>query len=266
RFTSDLYALDFNFHGSFVSGLIASNGLGSASVAPSARVCTRKVLSEDGIGTFGDVAAAIVYAADYGANVINMSLGAYFDTREDGGSQLIALLQSAVDFAVKTRGVVVVASAGNSAINLDTDAPSLRSIPAQLDGVISVGATGPDLSGNYDALASYSNFGGKTGIDLVAPGGDLPDPNNHFDLILSVCSTFVCGATNFYVLGAGTSFSAPHVSATAAIVQAMLGGAPSPAAVTKCITEQADHVGPKAIFGAGRLNVLNAALCGTGGT
>lgn len=260
RFQSDLYALDFNFHGSFVSGIIATNGLGSASVAPAARVCTRKVLSEDGIGTFADVASAIVFAADRGANVINMSLGAYFDSHQEGGVPLLRLMQAAIDFADK-KGTVVVASAGNDAVDLDKDGPTMISVPAQLDRVISVGATGPDLSFNYDALASYSNFGGQTGIDLVAPGGDLPDPNNLFDLILSVCSTFVCGATNFYVLAAGTSFAAPHVAATAAIVQGMLGGAPSPATVEKCIKSTADHVGNPRIFGYGRLNVLKAGLC-----
>ena len=260
RFQSDLTVLDFNFHGSFISSLIASNGIGNASIAPSARVCTRKVLSEDGSGTFADVAAAMVYAADQGANVINMSLGAYFDRRLEGGTQLIGLMQAAVDFAVG-KGTVVVASAGNSAINLDKDAVTLIAIPAQLDRVISVGATGPDLSFNYDALASYSNFGGEQGVDLMAPGGDLPDPNNPFDLILSACSTFVCGGTNFYVLAAGTSFAAPHVAATAAIVQSMLGGAPSPAAVERCIKAHTDNIGDPKIFGRGRLNVLKAGLC-----
>lgn len=265
RYQSDQTELDYHFHGTFVSSLISSNGIGNASVAPGARVCTRKVLSEDGAGTWGDLIAAIVYAADFGANVINMSLGGYFDRYSEGAGSLLRMLQASVDFA-NMKGTVVVASAGNSAIDLDHDGPSLISVPAQLERVISVGATGPDLSFNYDALASYSNYGGETGIDLVAPGGDQPDPNNVFDLILSACSSFVCGGTNYYVLSAGTSFSAPHVSATAAIVQGMLGGAPSPAAVEACIRANTDAVGKVTIFGSGRLNVLKAGLCGGGDT
>ena len=62
---------------------------------------------------------------------------------------------------------------------------------------------------------------------------------------------------------AGTSSSAPQVSATAAIVQAMLGGAPSPATVRNCIVANTDFVGDPNIFGSGRLNVLKAGLCGT---
>ncbi|MBV6520507.1 MAG: hypothetical protein MNPFHGCM_00622 [Gemmatimonadaceae bacterium] len=259
RFMSDVYAVDFNFHGSFVSGIIASNGLGMASVAPSARVCTRKVLSEDGKGTFGDLASSLVFVADVGANVVNMSLGAYFDSKTEGGVALLRLMQAAVDFANR-KGAVVVASAGNDGVDLDADGPTWISLPAQLDRVISVGATGPDLNFNYDALASYSNFGGQTGVDLVAPGGDLPDANNPFDLILSVCSTVVCGTRNQYVLAGGTSFAAPQVSATAAIIQAVLG-APSPATVEKCLKGPAKRVGSPRIFGYGRLDVLKSSLC-----
>lgn len=259
RYQSDMTPLDFNFHGSFVASLISSNGLGNASVAPAARVCSRKVLSEDGLGTWGDVAAAIVYAGDFGANVINLSLGGYFDSKSEGAAGLIALMQKAVDFAW-FKGAVVVAASGNDAANLDRDG-TMISVPAQLAHVISVGATGPDLAGNYDALASYSNYGGDTGVDLMAPGGDLPDPNNIYDLILGACSSFICPGTNYYVLAAGTSFAAPHVSAAASIVQAMLGGAPSPGSVEQCLLNGTDKIGQPLINGHGRLNVLRAAYC-----
>ncbi len=258
RFASDATPIDYNFHGTFISSLIASNGIGNASVAPGARLCTRKVLSEDGVGTYGDVAASIIYAADRGANVINLSFGAYFDSRTEGGRGVVNLLQRAVDFA-NAKGAVVVAAAGNQGVNLDTDGYTMISLPAQLERVISVGATGPNLSGNYDALASYSNFGGETGVALVAPGGDLPNPSNGFDQILGACSSHVCAGTNFYVLAKGTSLAAPQVSAAAAIVQSVLGGAPSPERVKLCLQRTSDQIGTPKLFGGGRLNVFAAA-------
>ncbi|MFN8571060.1 MAG: S8 family serine peptidase [Gemmatimonadaceae bacterium] len=260
RFPSDATPWDHNFHGTFVSSIISSNGVGNASVAPGARLCSRKVLSEDGAGTFGDVAASIIYAADRGASVINLSWGSYFDSHSEGGRGVVNLLQRAVDFA-NSKGVVVVAAAGNQSLNLDTDGYSMVLVPAQLERVISVGATGPDLTGNYDALASYSNFGGETGVQLVAPGGDLPIPSNGFDQILGACSSFVCAGTNFYILAKGTSFSAAHVAAAAAVVQGALGGAPTPERVKQCLTRTSDQIGDPRVFGAGRLNVYAAAQC-----
>jgi lantibiotic leader peptide-processing serine protease len=263
RFASDVSFLDLNFHGTHVASIISSNGLGMASVAPDASICALKVLSEDGRGSFGDVIFGIMHAADLGANVINMSLGAYPIPKHgiEGVVPLLAAIQNAINFAHR-KGAVVVASAGNQGVNLDTDNPLFLSVPAQLNNVVSVGATGPDNGTNFDRLASYSNHGGATGIDLVAPGGDLTNPAATFDLVLGACSRFVCGADGFYVLVAGTSQAAPHVSGAAAVVGAQLGGAPSPATVIACILNNTDIVGPSNIFGKGRLNVLKAAACG----
>ncbi len=76
RFASDVTPLDYNFHGTFVSAQIRSNGIGMASVAPNATLCAIKVLSEDGSGTFGDIIYGIFLAAKLNADVINLSLGA----------------------------------------------------------------------------------------------------------------------------------------------------------------------------------------------
>ncbi|MBK8002951.1 MAG: S8 family serine peptidase [Gemmatimonadetes bacterium] len=159
-------------------------------------------------------------------------------------------------------GIVVVASAGNDNINLDTDPASMIVLPAQLNNVLSVAATAPVNQSEWDRRASYSNFGGRTGVDLAAPGGDNAVGNSR-DLVLSVCSQyqltlpFACGSTSFLLLS-GTSESAPHVAGAAAVVQAQTGG--TVATVTRCLTSTTDLL-PRATFGAGRLNVARAAAC-----
>jgi subtilisin family serine protease len=255
---------DFNTHGTFVSSIVASNGIRLASVASDARLCAVKVLGTNGKGTFADLIAGILYAAHQGADVINMSLGAYVDLRQPGVRPLVQALQKAINFAAR-RGAVVVAAAGNDTLNLDTDSRSMLVIPAQLDHVISVGATAPFNQHDFDKLASYSNFGGRTGIALVAPGGDLPTGGSIFDLVLGACShtevtlPFTC-RTSYVLSAAGTSFASPHVAGAAAVVASQFGRR-TPQSITECLLETADRVGPLEIFGAGRLNVANAAAC-----
>ena len=67
------------------SGFIATNGIGVASVAPDARLCSIKVLRVTGSGSFGDIITGIVVAAQSGADVINMSLGLYIDKTHSWG-------------------------------------------------------------------------------------------------------------------------------------------------------------------------------------
>lgn len=248
---------DFNTHGTFVSSIITSNGRGLASVAPNATLCAIKVLGASGSGSFADVIAGILFAANENADVINMSLGAIVDNNQPGVPNLLRAMQKAVDYA-HSRGVVVVAAAGNEGLDLDAIPKNFSSVPAQLQNVVSVGATAPFNQTNFDLLASYSNFGGKTGVTLVAPGGDLLAGGNQFDLVLGACShtqtslPFSCSTTSF-LLGAGTSFSSPHVAGVAA--EMGLKNA------TNCLGRGADNVGPSSIFGAGRLDALGSVTC-----
>lgn len=81
-------------HGCSVAGVIAANmndGIGIAGVAPNARIMPLRVLDSSGIGSYSDVAAAIAYAVDHGAQIINLSLG---------GSNTSAVLENAVNYAV----------------------------------------------------------------------------------------------------------------------------------------------------------------------
>src|SRR5687768_16404283 len=101
-------------HGTHVAGIAAAstgNGVGIAGVAPDARLLAVKVLTEDG-GSFEEIAAGIRWAADNGADVINMSLGALPGVQALAITGAIADTRNAVDYAT-SKGVVVVAAAGN---------------------------------------------------------------------------------------------------------------------------------------------------------
>jgi len=143
---NDASPMDDNGHGTHVAGIIASvqNGIGVIGAANAAKVMPVKVLNNQGYGYLSDVAKGIYYAADNGARVINLSLGAPSDS---------LTLKAAVDYAVK-KGVVVVAAAGN-------DGGQTCSYPAAYASVICVVATD-----TYNKLASFSNIGGE----LAAPG------------------------------------------------------------------------------------------------
>lgn len=145
----DNNAQDDNGHGTHVAGIaaaISNNGTGVAGVSWGARLIPVKVLNSVGGGSYANVAAGIVWAADHGAHVINLSLG---------GASPSLTLQNAVDYAV-SRGVVVVAASGNSGSNFVL-------YPARYANVIAVAAT--DSS---NTRAWFSNYGPE--IDLSAPG------------------------------------------------------------------------------------------------
>jgi subtilisin family serine protease len=193
-----------------------------------------------------------------------MSFGLYIDKSIPGVEGLRSVLARAIAFA-RDKGVVAVASAGNDAANFNDDG-NMIDIPAQIKGVIAVGATAPFNQQNFDMITSYSNFG-NSGVDLFAPGGDLLPGGNQFDLVLGPCShfqlvlPFECSKSS-YLIAAGTSEAAPHVAAAAAVVESQLPGPVKPTKVEECILGNTDIIGPANIFGAGRLNVLKASGCG----
>jgi subtilisin family serine protease len=262
--------LDYNGHGTFVSSQIATNGIGMASVAPLATLCQVKVLSKTGAGLLSDGIAGVVYAADAGADVINMSFGAYFTTKDPDFALIVRFFQRAVDYA-NHKGVTVVASAGNGdstgvGIDLATDPKDLLEIPAQLQHVISVGATAPHAQqpGTFDDLTSYTNYG-YPGVDVFAPGGDFVQGDVIEDLVLGACSGLSdpgCADEETYALGAGTSFAAPLAAGEAAILQSDTRKQRKP--LDKCIIRSADplsgHV-PDPITGFGRIDVLAGIQC-----
>jgi serine protease len=178
---------DPNGHGTHVAGTIAAvtgNGTGVTAVAPHAKILPIRALDADGAGYMSDTATGIVYATDHGADVINMSLG---------GTESSAAVSNAISYA-RSKGVVVVAAAGNSRAN-----GSPTSYPAADDGVIAVASTTSD-----DVYSSFSNRGDY--IDVAAPGS-------------AIISTYPQASGSAYVSMSGTSMAAPHVAAIAALLK-----------------------------------------------
>jgi subtilisin family serine protease len=139
-------------HGTAVAGVIAArtqNREGQAGMCWACKVMPVKVLDANGSGTTATIAAGIVWAANHGARVINLSLG---------GAGTTQALQDAINFAVG-KGVLVLAAAGNSGT-------TTKFYPAAYPDVVSVAATMPD-----DHLYAWSNRG-KDWVQVAAPGCD----------------------------------------------------------------------------------------------
>lgn len=169
-------------HGTHVAGIISAlvnNGEGVAGMTWFNPILPVKVLDSSGSGSTYAVAQGVIWAADHGAKVINMSLGNYADAQ---------FLHDAVKYAFD-KDVVLVAASGN-------DNTSKPGFPAAYPEVFAVAAT--DAKKNK---ASFSNYGDY--IDVAAPGVSIPStyPNNQYAAL------------------SGTSMASPHVAALAALIR-----------------------------------------------
>jgi len=243
---------DMQGHGTHVAGTVlqeTNNGVGQAGIAYNARLLPLKaclgfwdvqiVLGQLGIPGFlsdgwcdtAAVAGAIRYAADSGAQVINVSIG---------GPSPSPIYLDALRYAVQ-RGTFVTIAAGNSAEEGNpVEYPAAYA--AQIDGVMAVGAVGP--SGKR---ALYSNTG--THVEIAAPGG-----SDREGQLAMVYQTAVCKSDydplrtlrprfDRYcnVPSAGTSMAAPHVAGVAALLYSQ--GITNPAAIEAAIKRFAKDLG-----------------------
>ena len=272
----DAYPVDLHGHGTHVAGTVGQltdNGIGVASMAFNVRIMPLKVLANQWDLIFGavdeccggrdaDVAAAIRYAADHGARVINLSLG---------GPDPSPVLDDAIRYAVG-RGAFVAVAAGNAFE--EGNAPSHPGASAAaLDGAMAVGAVD-----QYLARAAYSNTGPY--VEIAAPGGYVARDGS-YDGGHVLQQTLGYGASRTFLLPPalyrpprfdelviagrqGTSSAVPHVAGLAALL--MTQGITDPAVIEAAIKYFAIDLGPSGRddeFGYGLINP-HATLRGFG--
>lgn len=150
--------MDYHGHGTHVAGIIAAegnNGVGVAGVCWKAKIMAVKVLKDEGYGYSSNIASGIYFAAEHGAKIINMSLG---------GGVFDQYMYEAIKYA-KSKGVLVVAAAGNSGLDLSYYNYVYPCMYPE-DNVICVGA----LDQSYK-IASFSNYSSSSNkVHIYAPG------------------------------------------------------------------------------------------------
>lgn len=193
---NDSRPLDGNGHGTHCAGVVAAqgdNGVGVTGVAFTAKIMPLKALADDGAGFFSDVARAIDYAVlmkDLGhpIRILSLSLGGEYSAVVDRSIQRAA-----------TKGVLIVAAAGNDGVNIDRT----PQYPASFgySNILAVAAVDGGSS-----IAGFSNFGRKN-VDIAAPG-------------VAVLSTLPASSRlgSDYGVLSGTSMATPHVAGAAALV------------------------------------------------
>ena len=173
---------------------------------PSADTPFNRCFLRDGSGLFSWTLQGMLLASEQGADVISMSLGGFVPRNQPGGAALFSAFNRVANF-VTAHGAVVLAAAGNSALDLSR-IQSFVELPAQGSNIIAVMATtNPALPptgcpSGTDCLASYSDYGPNL-HGLSAPGGDSPSggcafsgtPCNPTGFVRGACSAGVPGTT-----------------------------------------------------------------------
>ncbi len=216
-------------HGIAVAGCAAAdtdNNIGVAGVGfRTMFLATKHSQDIGGIGIYNGY-SGIIYLADQGVNIINCSFGGRFYS---------PAMQDIINYAVKDKGCLVVAAAGN-------DGKDDLKYPAALKNVLAVGATD-----NIDRVVNFSNYG--TFVDIAAPGASIFTTRH--------------SASGGYSNIDGTSFACPITAGAAALVMAQYPDF-TPQQVSKMLTVSADNIttGRNTLYedkiGNGRLNVTRA--------
>ncbi|AIQ43034.1 S8 family peptidase [Paenibacillus sp. FSL R5-0912] len=217
-------------HGTHVSGIIGAltnNEEGVAGISWYNKILPVKALDNSGAGTTYSVAEGIIWAADHGAKVINLSLGNYADSQ---------FLHDAIKYAYD-RDVVIVSASGND----NTERPGY---PAAYEEVIAVAATN-----STGERASFSNYGDY--IDVAAPGE-------------SIASTY---PDNQYAALSGTSMASPHVAALAGLVRSLNPGLTNKEVTELLTSNAVDlgDAGHDKYFGWGQVDIYQTLQAAGGG-
>jgi subtilisin family serine protease len=250
--------VDTEGHGTFIAGEIAANldGQGIVGMAYTAQLLVAKVVKPDGSIPLEAEAAAIRWAANAGARVINLSLGGVRDPVHKGRDTYSAAEASAVAYAY-AKGALLVAAVGNADEAFSEPWP-YASYPAALPHVIGVSAL--TRTGN---VPTYSNRD-PVFNDLSAPGSGifstLPLAMTAQHPLCADQGFSDCGPSD-YIDPEGTSFAAPQVSAAAAVLFATAPSLTNGQATT-LLEHSADDV--DAATGCSRCALLRDPLSGWG--
>jgi thermitase len=231
-------------HGTHVAGIAAAstnNAIGIAGVGYNSRLLNVKVLDDSGDGSISMLFNGIYWAADHGAHVINMSLGADQDCSTSWWEDLFDTgrneLRDSIGYAWG-RNIVLVAAAGN-------DGANRQQWPAACPNVVSVANTT-----TADVKATSSNFG--TWVDVAAPGSSI------FSTAVPGALKCQSGLVGQFANCSGTSMASPHVAGIAALVRASCGFSSGADIVTR-ITSTSDAIaGTGTNWQFGRVNALRA--------
>lgn len=245
---------DDNGHGTLVAGVIGAstnNNIGIAGAAYGTTLMAVKALSADGTGASADISQGIVWAADHGADVINLSLGGI-------GFAHDTTLANAITYAFD-KDVVIVAAAGNDVAvtggNLDVN-PVFPICDDNGKNMI-IGVTATDVN---DLKPGFANYG-KACVDVSAPGRRILSTINHDPATGGP-------AANAYAYASGTSLSVPFVSAEAGLLRSLYPDA-SNKQIRDRIISTADNIDNlnlsqcannscRGLLGAGRINVAKS--------
>ena len=230
---NDSNAADDNGHGTWVAGIIAAkpnDGYGIAGISWSDKILPVKIMTREGSGDTADLTSGIIWAANHGATVINMSVGGF------PSSQYV---QDAINYAWN-KGAVLVAAAGNNG-------RQERFFPASFGNVISVSATQVN-----DEFAHWSSYGDK--VDLSAPGASVQTTN------CTVCTYADHDSWGDHTYISGTSFATPNVAGVVALIRGRNPGW-TPSQVVGRLQSTVDdlgYAGTDIRYGRGRVNAFRA--------
>src|SRR5437870_2358467 len=222
---------DLHGHGTFVTSIVASNANVVAGINRYVTLLAVKINDSTRASSASRFLSGIVYAADQGADVINISDGREFDKSKKPGT--ISAFERPVNYAFR-KGALLVTVPFNDGADLDHNGDLVR-LPCEAANAICVAATGPTgaagVNGpweNVDARAPYSAFG-RSAVSVVAPGG--AGEVGQFRRMWVRCTTTptattaapACLARQAVAQPVGNSFAAAHVSGLAALLVAQLG-------------------------------------------
>lgn len=237
---NDGNAADDNGHGTWVSGIIAANandGYGIAGVSWSDTILPVKIMDRQGEGSTSDLTAGIIWAADQGADIINMSVG---------GFPYSQFVQDAINYAWG-KGAILIGAAGNNRREESF-------YPASFANVVSVSATQVD-----DEFSNWSSFGPN--IDVSAPGASVLTTN------CTTCTYADHNTWGSHTYISGTSFATPNVAGVVALIRARFPVATNQQVVDTLFgtVDDLGYPGWDNRYGRGRVNAYRAMGASIGG-